>query len=60
MEKILERLEEIDDDEYLRYLATWLVDNENSFLRYSPSQGADVIVYDLLYEELICFKKSLL
>lgn len=54
-----EDLGQLDDDEFYRHLAQWLVDYQDTFLEYSPSRDADFVNYDQLYTQLILFKKNI-
>ena len=60
MEREMEEdLGQLDDDEFYRHLAQWLVDYQDAFLEYSPSRDADFVNYDQLYAQLIRFKNNI-
>ena len=51
--------EETDDNEFMRYLAQYLKDNENDFLQYSEREACDFINQDALELVLKRFAVSL-
>lgn len=52
-------LGELDDHEYFRHLAQWIVDNQEAVLKYSPKDDVDFIHYESLYAELKRFQRTI-
>lgn len=54
-----ENLGRLDDNEFMRHLAQWLIDHQEEFLEYSPSKDADFINYEGVYKSLVQFNTEL-